>query len=858
MGKKSSSTSSMASCDHLFTHCSDAVCVAEDASISFFAPKTLKKFRVESVNGARICGIYVQNSPEKGNVLHVIDAEWNWFVISLKKIVLEHSTKLHLPFSKKSGNESEKQRANSEFVPRKKRQPLSALVAQFYERQGALYSIILTSTGVYEVMLVEGLFSTGVDALYEPKCIITNDVYHKGFTAFDILLAVGRYSGLIALVERGGRMLRYSLFEDRMTGCQSRGNATNESGNAAAESSLLFSSVLHERILFLDANSVACSPTGERVAVGGARGELAIYTTIRNTHHFSDHWHHTPLRAMCFSSDGASLITGAQEDVLLVWNMSNYSQRKIRKAGLGPVRSIVPSISVESTLMVASGFSTLTTVDLLQMLATVSVEGIEWSAGAACTGFFFTQWMGQSVVLLTGLPHVLRLIDPLTQQAVHSLHLSSQMEALPSSPRHRIALAACLREGNMIITYETFGVRTVLPSQLCFWVYNTALREHQLVQTVYAPHDEDLLALCIAESLSSPPCVARLFTLSSEMMKCWSEVVVENTDALSVSIARYSHSGSAVKESMQTTEWCNQSTSPTPSHLVQSMLLSDDGSICFVVDDAIHLYDVRNCSPGVPWTRLAVLSQGATRSPLRNTVVNEKEKVVYACSEMDVFAWSLVGPTSCIPPLQVYHSAVKITSMTPFNLDRLLVAAEDCSLTEIRVVLSDKSETKEEARTQGDANLLVDGMPCVDIHFEVLKRHVSIASLPIEFMQQMPFQDHLIGVVDGISGFRVVRVEQSKVREEVFSSDPDRDDRASTVSRKFSQFFLPISSGSSSGDDKESDEVLGWGSLGDSKQANRWLRTVLQDAPYTAPPMSTVFAQYLVKSQGGFEALKIE
>lgn len=847
----------MASCDHLFTHCSDAVCVAEDASVSFFAPKTLKKFRVESFNGARICGIYVQNSSHKGSLLHVIDAEWNWFVISLKKVVMEQSTKLSVPCRKKSG--VERDNAKGSFaLNSKKKKDLSALVAHFYERESSLYSVILTPTGLYEVSLEGDMFRNDNDTLHVSRCVIAKDPYRKAFTAFDVLLAVGRFSGLIVLGERGGRILKYSCFEDRVSAYSSRANAqeVGSNGTATSSSPAAFFPIFHDRVLFLDANSVACSPTGERVAVGGARGELAIYTTIRNAHHFSDHWHHTPLRALCFSSDGASLITGAQEEVLLVWNMSSYSHRKIHKVGLSPVRSIVPSTSVESTLVIASGCSTLTTVDLIQMSVTLSAEGIEWSTDAACTGFFFTQWMGQSVVLLTGLPHVLRLTDPLTQQALHSLHLSSQMEALPSSPRHGIELAACLREGKMIVTYETFGVRTVLPPQLCFWAYDTVLREHQLVQTIHGPHDEDLVALCARESTSPSPWKARLFSLSSEMMKCWCEILVDDTDSLSLSVVRSSSSASALKDPIQMTEWRNQSASPTPSHLVQSMVLSEDGSICFVSDDAIHLYDVRQCSPGVPWTRLKVLSQGLTRSPLRNIVLDEKEKIVYARGQMDVFAWVLGGGILSNTP-KVFRSPVKTTCMTSFNGNRLLIAGEDCSLMEVRAVLSDKKGGGNNDDDNSERRSHPQDGTGSDLHFEVLSRNDSITPNPIQFMQQVPYQDHLIGIVDGISGFRVLRIEQSRIKEEVLPTDNNRDDRALTESRKFSHFFPSISSSIHSYDAKEREELFAWGSLGDRKQANRWLRTVLQDAPYTAPPMSTVFSHYLEKSQGTFQSLHI-
>lgn len=840
----------MASRNHLFSHCSDAVCVAEDASVSFFAPKTLKKFRVENFNGARICGIYVQSSSSTGNLLHVIDAEWNWFVISLKKVAMEHSAKLRLPSRMNLNSESGKETLTWEQVAGKKKKMMSILEAQFYEVRGSLYGVLLTSCGVYEVLLADSGLNEDISVLHEVNCIMIKGPHQKALSSANLLLAVGQFSGLIVVAEQGERLLKYSSFDDRMTVVCIAGCTESDSRRSSSYPS---PPILHERVLLLEASSLACSPTGEKVAVGGARGELAVYTTIRNTHHFSDHWHHTPLRAMCFSSDGSSLITGAQEDVLLVWSMSTYSQRKIHKVSLGPIRSIVPSASVESCLLVASGFSTLSTVDLLQMTVVASVEGIEWSSGISCTGCFFSQWMGQSVVVLTGLPHVLRLTDPLTQQTLHSLHLSSQMEVLPTSPCQGVVLAACLRDGKVIVTYETFGARTILPPQLCFWVYDTALREHQLVQAVHAPHDEELLALCVNDSSSRSH--ATLFTLSSEMMKCWKEVETDRTDALSFATVQSGSTCYLPAEISPKTEWRNQSASPTPSHLVQSMILSEDGSICFVADDAVHLYDVQNCSPGVPWTRLKVLSQGLTRTPLKDLVVNEQLKMVCARSDTDVFAWSLNEPTSSSTSSYSFRSPSKISSLTRFNRDRLLICREDCSLVEVQVI----SGGNKGANTNRDeSELHSHNSTLAPLYFKVLRLFDSSTSNPIQFMQQVPNHENLIGVVDGISGFRVLRVEQSTVSEEILPAENDRDDRVSTESRKLSQFFPSISSTNHLNNEKESSEVLALSGLEDSAQVNRWLQTVLQDAPYTAPPMSTVFSQYLQKSQGTFQPLNIQ
>eukprot|EP00796_Vickermania_ingenoplastis_P008384 gene8384-5872_t len=757
----------MAQQTHLFAHCSDGVCVAEDSNVAFFAPKTLKKFRVQGFSGSRICGLHIQPTP-KGNVLHVVDAHLNWYIVSLKKVVVEHSTRLLFPAAD-PGSKS-------------MHGVISCEMAHFYEMDDQLYGVLLTQDGLFEVLLAGGAVPETPVASNVRK-LLPRELCANG----DVLLAVGQRSGLVVVGQRGSRTLVYSTHGDR------RASPSPTTGG-----------VYKERSLSVDPHSVACSPTGERVAVGGARGELAVFPSIRDAHYFSDHWHHTPLRALAFSTDGASLVTGAQEEVLLVWNMASYDHRKVRVPALGPIRCIVPSSTVGSTLLVASAASTLSTVDLLEMKLEHSVEGVEWTADHACVGFFFSQWMGQTVAVLTGLPNALRLVDPLTQQSVYSLHVSSQMEALPCPPRRGIQFAAVLREGKTIVTYEVFA-GTVLPPQLCFWSYDGVQRQHLLAQTIYSPHDCEVVAM--------KPDIAhqRLFTMSTDTIKCWVEALEDATSAIATGPHR---------------SWRNQSTTPTPSHAVQSMILSSDGSLCFAADDEVHAYDIRSCAPGVSWRRVAVFTQSATRAPLRDLMLLEEKKRLCARSDSEVFAWPLTAPQGSSPTVYCASGSSHLSAMAASDKDRLLAAFNDGALAELVVR---------------------------DTAVEEVHRRPAATSHPIRFLEQLPMRETHFGVMDDVSGFRLLVVDWSEapeapVPQAEFPNGLVPDNRAAPPPQ-FSHFFRSATVESGAGPEAEGEAP--WSQTASAGGANRWLVDILQDAPYTAPPMSTVLSQYLDKRQLG-------
>nr|CCC95425.1 unnamed protein product [Trypanosoma congolense IL3000] len=750
---------------HLLAFTSDAVCVAEEFGVAFYAPKTLKKFRVERLNGRRIAGIYAVVVPNGESHLHVVDVEANWFLISLARIEVMSSSTIELRGER--GVHSEES-----ALSLSEREGL--LEAHFHEAGGVLHCVVLTRRGVYEA------------CLKDTNRIVADNIISLPAGAKNCCVALGKTSGLVIVYGRGGKWSQYSHYEERKP----------------------------EHVKQLDLNiniqSVAVSPVSRRVAVGGTRGELVVYPSDPQDKYFSDHWHHTPLTALSFSVDGNSLYSGAREAMMLVWNMSSFAHKKIR-CGLGPIKCIITPTHRASQVLLACADSTLATLDLLQMQVEKFIEGVQWSTDECCSGLVVGRWQGQPAVILTGLPNVVRVCDPFTQQAIYSLHISSQMETIPSPPRYGIQYVGLLNNNRTLVTYEEFcGVS--LPPLLRFWVFVPALKRHQESLTICSPHNSGILALRTDETYQ------RVFTLSTDSMKCWAQLDED---------LNYIHA-------VGRKTWGNQSSSKTPSLLVEDLILSNDGSLCFVSDDNVHVYSTASLHPGQAWQRILTLTQNSSHAPLRNLTLLHECQVLVASDHERVYFWSLASPQSHATTWKAEEND-GVTALCGFSAKSVLVATESGGMWELGAL---------------DAN----GAGRVLGHIPDASPH------RINFMKSLslPQQPDRVAVVDSVSGFRVLHVameEAKQVRVEQFQGDASMKARAAYDERErhmlLRSFFhdAPQRAGSPNG----LNEGDASGSIDRALKvadAQKWLAGVLADSAYTAPPMSTLLSSYLQKRAG--------
>ncbi|AIN99681.1 hypothetical protein LPMP_280470 [Leishmania panamensis] len=787
-----------------FAACSQVVCVGEDTAVAFYAPKSLRKFRVERLNGSRVCGVYVKVISSTKAVLYVIDAEATLFefVIEGGAPSLVRTCSIRLPPALVVTPTSARKHENALEV-----QPLESMggtanveaaatdsvvmVAQFHVQQAQLFAVLLTKAGVYEAALAS---ATAAGATSAPSAVVVH--VFKEPLSFGYL-SVGQFTGLVVVAVPHAREFFYSLFTDRLS--------THQPHRPSCPS-------LRPRAVNVQIQSIACSPTGTSVAVGGRRGELLIYVEVQEAHCFADHWHHTPLTALAFALDGSAVYTGGREAVLLIWDLVSYSHKKV-KVQLGTLQRITPFSSAGSQLLLSCGTSTLAVADLLQMRVTTSAEGIEWTAEGVCTGLLVEQWGGSPAVILTGMPDVLRVCDPYTQQSIYSLHVSSQMETIPSPPRHGIQFVGLLNDSRSLVTYESFS-STVLPPLLRFWEYDASRKQHVETQTLYSPHRSAVLALAVEKRGQ------RVFTLSCEAMKCWAQTAFTTQDTYGTL------SGG----------WHNHSTMATPSQQVQAMTLSADGSLCFVADDCLHVYSVQDCKPGERWPLLRLLPQYTETQPLRQIVVSPDCRHVVAAGKQQIFFWTL---DRCADEPTVFSVGDScITALSAFTDTTMVAALQDTSLVELCCCTTGSGKGPQLG--------------------EVVRRVRNASRFPLRHIVPLHTNGQRLAAVDAATGFKILQLPtevttaaQSSVYEWVNSSDDasgvgNGAEGDKTAQLQLQSFFKEMNSF------QDSQEAMmtvhqerALATAQQTTQADRWLAEVLGEPAYTVPLMSTILSTYL-------------
>ena len=579
---------------NLFAHCSAAVCVAEDSSIGFYAPKTLKKFRVESFSDSRVVGLAIVAESQEAAALHILDAAGVYTIVSISNFGVKSTNKICIPSSDGLSKPHPRggRRAPTPVSGETSSSGTAIAEAHFYTAptntpdgrvfQGSLRCVVVLQGSVVDV---DPSANDASNAVQIPCAV----------PATTPLVAVGSHSGIVAVSAVGANTISLINFSGKRT-------------------------VVRRALGKLVVASLAVSGVESAVAVGGSRGELAVFPAIDSSNCFSDHWHHTRLTALAFSPDARALFSGAGESVLLQWSMRDFSFRKIG-CSLGPIKAIIASASHPSNILLPCADSSLAIVDTLQQRVVASCEGVAWSSGE-CTGIVAASWMGQPAVVLTGMPECVKICDPLTRQALYSLHITHQMETVANLPRCGITSVAILDEGRTIVSYEQFEDRA-LPSSMRFWTRAASSQHHIELQKIHTPHDDPILSLL--------PDVKgeRLFSLSSSMLKCWHK------------------SSPAAAASTDSKLWSCLSFTPTPSRHASSMVLSSDGTALFVADDVVHVFGVSSVLPGVRWNCLMVLSQSISSVPLRSLVLLESAQTIGAIGDQScVFLWSLQSMAS--------------------------------------------------------------------------------------------------------------------------------------------------------------------------------------------------------------------
>eukprot|EP00758_Cryptobia_borreli_P005418 Tbor_TRINITY_DN4874_c0_g1::TRINITY_DN4874_c0_g1_i1::g.1224::m.1224 len=307
-------------------------------------------------------------------------------------------------------------------------------------------------------------------------------------------------------------------------------------------------------------------------------------------------------------------------------------------------------------------------------------------------------WMGKPAVMVLGQDTV-KICDPMSMQAIHSLHVSFNMEApilatnadgdILNEEATGLTHAACSSNGKIIFTYEHLAPLGI-PSALRVWAYDQNKKKHVEVQTIFTPHQGRMVAMVVDESsvvqaggegVSFVTQAPTLYTCDARQIKKWAPTAASLSDTVSVYHERQQllqGGGSSTGISWRPK---GRGLVLTGSSGIYSMTLSEDGSTLAVADDSIHFFmthSITSCDnnaiakdkagddgydEGI-WNKVLFLTQPHTTSPLTNITINMTHRAIVARAVDGSFLfrwvhsaesneWELIATPNCVSVAEV-------------------------------------------------------------------------------------------------------------------------------------------------------------------------------------------------------------
>jgi NET1-associated nuclear protein 1 (U3 small nucleolar RNA-associated protein 17) len=147
---------------------------------------------------------------------------------------------------------------------------------------------------------------------------------------------------------------------------------------------------------------VAFDSKSEHVAAGDASGRIIIWSGLPAAAHRAaaagapppeprtagmklfepPRWHAHALDALCFSHDGAYLLSGGREEVLVIWQLETFSKTFLPRLG-GPLTHIARCPHDAACYAVGQQDNAVRIVSLARMEVTLSVHGVRPPADGA-------------------------------------------------------------------------------------------------------------------------------------------------------------------------------------------------------------------------------------------------------------------------------------------------------------------------------------------------------------------------------------------------------------------------------------------------------------------------------------------
>jgi WD40 repeat protein len=249
-------------------------------------------------------------------------------------------------------------------------------------------------------------------------------------------------------------------------------------------------------------------PTDPFLATGDSAGHITLWYKYKSKRPVTAdlHWHSSNVNAVSFTEDGAYLLSGGQEAVLVIWQVETGHKQFLPRLG-GCIEHFCVSANGKWFGATCS-HNAILLIDAIASKVQRSIVGLQSCSTAAVThdsahtsanypsaahSVFAVQPRSNHLVVRADKPGSVQVYDMFKQRQVREITISrsnvvarSSVTVTAPSSVDRICFSSC---ATWMVTSERRKGRDVSPlTQLKFWKHNVDTNRYELNTRMYNPH----------------------------------------------------------------------------------------------------------------------------------------------------------------------------------------------------------------------------------------------------------------------------------------------------------------------------------------------------------------------------------
>lgn len=406
--------------------------------------------------------------------------------------------------------------------------------------------------------------------------------------------------------------------------------------------------------------AVAVHPRDPYVITGDADGKIKFWYCLDASEAAADssevttttqHWHANAVASVAFTPDGAYLLSGGQEGVLVVWQLATGTKTFLPRLG-APLRSIGVSDSQEwyAVGLASNGISF---VNALSSRVAFVYRGLELASHGSSERVLAGGLVPDprtGAVAINGAPSggAVQLYDAVRDRHIATLQVAprnfvSGADAKPPPPV-RVYCAAFSPDGSVVATIDRCDDEMLDTLSLKFWDWVPEQGRYVLNSRVEAPHKTTVSALRY-----HPTMHVIVSTSHDRTFKVWERHQREQDPSMADAAAAARGKGrgarrrarnAAARSSVRQTSWRCRSVGFYRDFPLNDGAFSSDGSLLAVA--CAHVLTL--WSP-MSTTLLRTLTHPGPTEPVRRCAFVPESEYLIAATDTQLYVWNTLSCT---------------------------------------------------------------------------------------------------------------------------------------------------------------------------------------------------------------------